>query len=75
MAKVHYKEYHVYDNSMKMVGDVAVEDRGDGSRVVRLNMGQAQYLIDQGAIGLVPLAEMSEESKAMHEQFRGRSGE
>jgi hypothetical protein len=66
------REYHVYDDSTKMIGQFPVEDRNDGSRVVKLTLAQAQYLIDQGSVGLTPYSELSAEMKAAHSQFRGR---
>jgi hypothetical protein len=63
-------EYHVYDDRIKDVGGVVVTDRGDGGRVVRLSAGQAQYLVDQGAIGLQPKASLSQSAHAMLKQMQ-----
>lgn len=67
-------EYHVYGD-IKKLGDIDVIKKDDGSNVVRLTLGQAQFYIDQGVLGRQPEAETSDETQAIRRQFRGQEAE
>lgn len=55
-------EYHVYDNYIKEVANTPVI-KNNGRRTVRLSPAAAQYLMDAGSIGLIPVDELSDDAK------------
>lgn len=66
------KEYYVFDPSIKKLATVPVVTRGD-NRVVLMTEQQAQFFIDQGAIGDKPLSELSETHRdVIHQISKGR---
>lgn len=66
------REYHVYDNRMTDVAGVPVSGPdSNGVRIVKLTAQQAQYLIDQGAIGLTPQRDLSDDAFEVLSQMKG----
>lgn len=67
-------DYFVYDPGVgETLGGVRVKTDAKGRRVVSLNAGQADYLIQAGAVGKVPLEQVSAETRAhLHQVSGGR---
>lgn len=67
------REYHVYDARMTDVAGVPVTGPdSNGVRIVKLTTQQAQYLIDQGAIGLIPERDLSDAAFEVLSQMKGQ---
>lgn len=61
------REYLVYVPGLNSVGEVPVKENAAGDRVVLMTPAQAQYWVDQAAIGLKPL---SDEGARVQAQMR-----
>ena len=63
------RKYHVYDNRIEDFAGKPITDV-DGVRTVELTAKEAQYLIDQGAIGLTPQNDLSDDAFYTLKQMR-----
>lgn len=68
------KTYYVYDPGVgETIGGERVKTDAKGRKIVALNDGQADYLIQAGAVGKTPLAEVGGEQRAhLHQVMGGR---
>jgi hypothetical protein len=63
------QQYHVYEPNLTSVGGTNVVQNGD-DRTILLTPQAAQYLLDQGAIGMQRERELGDHSKKLLKQFR-----
>lgn len=63
------RKYHVYDNRIEDVAGKPIVEV-DGVRTVELTAKEAQYLIDQGAIGVTPQNDLSDDAFYTLKQMR-----
>lgn len=66
-------EYFVYDDRITDFAGNKITINGHGDRVVRLPPTAATLLLDQCAIGTVPLDQVSESTRALIKQMQGIS--
>lgn len=52
-------QYYVFNPTLKHLGGALVRDDGAGNNIVLLTAADAQYWIDQGVIGELPLNEQA----------------
>lgn len=64
------REYHVYDARVVDIANKPIADDGNGVRTIHLTQGEAQYLIEQGTIGITPLAQLSDEAFDAYSQMK-----
>lgn len=66
------RDYHVYDQSLRILGSHPIVSRGE-ARIAVLTKAQAQYWLDQGIIGEQPFAELNDNHRDLLHQFtKGR---
>lgn len=64
------RNYHVYDRRILDVAGKPIKEDGE-VRTVNLTAQEAQYLIDQGSIGIIPEADLSDPAFYTLKQMRG----